>query len=235
MPTTKKIALVTGTNRGIGFAVAKGLLQKGITVIATSRNAQKGQDAVAALSPYGEILFCHLDVTDLNSIESCKAFIESNFGHLDILINNAGINYDSWQNTINADLNEVKSTFETNTFAPWQLTQSMLPLLQKSKLGANVVNVSSGAGELSAQTGNTPGYSLSKLALNGLTLQLSNQLRNDNIRVNAVCPGWVRTDMGGSGATKSPEEGADTIIWVGLFEKNDPSGKFFRNRKEISY
>jgi len=235
MEHSNKIALVTGANRGIGFAIAKGLLQKGLTVIATSRSEESGKIATEQLASYGRVRYFQLDVTNLESINACADFITASFGKLDILINNAGINYDTWQSVVNAKLEEVRSTFETNTFAPWQLTQSMLPLLQKGDHGANVVNVSSGAGALDAQTGNTPGYSLSKLALNGLTLQLAHKLQSYNIRVNAVCPDWVRTDMGGSAATKSPEEGADTIIWAALFDNDTQTGKFFRNRTEIVF
>ena len=235
MGASNKIALVTGTNRGIGFAIAKGLLKKGLTVIATARSKESGTTTIEKLSPYGEAIYSQLDVTSLESINACVGFVTAEFGKLDIIVNNAGINYDSWHNVANADLGEVRTTFETNIFGPWQLAQAFLPLLQKSDKGANIINVSSGAGALDAQTGGTPGYSLSKLALNGLTLQLANKLGAYNIRVNAVCPGWVRTDMGGRGATRSPEEGADTIIWAALFESNGPTGKFFRDRKEIKY
>lgn len=234
MKEHKKIALVTGANRGIGYAVAKGLLQKGITTIATSRNAKTAKEFTQRLERFGELVYHPLDVTDNQSIEKCVQFIKSDFDRLDILVNNAGINYDTWQNVQNANLQEVRRTLETNTIAPWNLIQSFLPLLKKSE-NANIVNVSSGAGSWNSQNGNTPGYSLSKLALNGLTVQFAKSLRNTNIKVNAVCPGWVRTDMGGSGATKSPEQGAETIIWAALFDKHSPTGKFFRDKKEISF
>lgn len=235
MNNHSKIALVTGANRGIGYAVAKGFLEKGIIVIATSRTEEKGKKAVESLKKFGKIFYCKLDVTNSDSIESCFDFVNQNFGKLNILVNNAGINYDTWQNVINADLQEVRQTFATNTFAPWELTQKFLPLLKSFHGIKNIVNVSSGSGALSSQNGGTPGYSLSKLALNGLTIQLANQLRSHYINVNAVCPGWVRTDMGGSGATLSPEEGADTIIWASLFEDQKRSGKFFRKRTEVSF
>ena len=230
----KKIALVTGANRGIGFAVAKGLLQKDVQVIVTARTHEKALETRTKLSSYGKAAFYPLEVTQLEGIQRAVHFVEVNFGHLDILINNAGINYDTWHNVQNADLKEVRQTFETNTFAPWQLIQSFLPLLKKSKAG-RIVNVSSGSGAFSSQNGQTPGYSLSKYALNGLTLQFAQALQRDGILVNAVCPGWVRTDMGGSGAPRSPEQGADTIIWAALLENGGPSGKFFRDRKEVSF
>ena len=230
-----KIALVTGTNRGIGFAIAKGLLQKGHIVIATSRSEEKGKQAINKLSKYGDVVFFQLDVNNIKSIQACYEFIYSTYGSLDILINNAGINYDTWQTVDEANLTEVRQTIETNFFGPWQLIKSLLPLLKNNANTSSIVNVSSGSGALSSQIGSTPGYSISKLALNGLTLQLANALKANNILVNSVCPGWVKTDMGGIGATKTPEEGADTIIWVALFEKGDPTGKFFRNREEIPF
>ena len=230
----KKIALVTGANRGIGFAVAKGLLQKGITVIASARTDEKAKVTKENLSSYGDIHVYPLEVTQLPSIQKAVQYVHNNFGQLDILINNAGVNYDTWHHVQNADLEEVRQTFETNTFAPWQLIQNFLPLLKKSKAG-RIVNVSSGSGAFSSQNGQTPGYSLSKYALNGLTLQFAQALQRDGILVNAVCPGWVRTDMGGSGAPRSPEQGADTIIWAALLENGGPSGKFFRDRKEVSF
>lgn len=234
MKNSSKIALVTGANRGIGFAVAKGLLENNIKVIVTSRTEKDGKEAVEQLSEEGEAIYHQLDVTNIKSIRELYAFAKAEYGKLDILINNAGINYDTHQNVGNATLEQVKDTFETNTFAPWQMIQTLLPLLRNSNAG-RIVNVSSGAGALNSQNGSTPGYSLSKLALNGLTLAFANHLKNDGILVNAVCPGWVRTDMGGSGATKSPEEGADTIIWASLLEDKNMAGKFLRDRKIIPW
>lgn len=234
MEAQGKIAIVTGANRGIGFAVAKGLLQKGLTVIATSRNKEKGKIAIQELSAYGEALYHQLDVTKGESIQRLFDFTNKQFGKLDVLINNAGINYDTYQHIENADLEEVKTTWETNTLAPWKMIQSFLPLLRKSK-AARIVNVSSGSGKLASQDGTTPGYSLSKLALNGITLAFARHLENDDILVNSVCPGWVRTDMGGSNASRSPEKGAETIIWAALLDENGPTGKFFRDKKEIEW
>ncbi len=246
---TKKIALVTGANRGIGFAVAKELLKKDITVIATSRKESDGRKALEKLSTYGYALYHQLDVTDTKSIDACYAFAKSSlrdsrpkgersgkaeFGKLDILINNAGINYDTHQNIENADLDEVLTTLKTNTLAPLQMIQTFLPLLRNSQ-AARIVNVSSGSGALSSQDGTTPGYSLSKLGLNGATLAFANQLKSDGILVNSVCPGWVRTDMGGSNASRSPEKGAETIVWAALLEDNSMTGKFFRDKRVIEW
>lgn len=229
-----KIAVVTGANRGIGFAVAKGLLKKGVKVIVTSRSEEDGREAMDKLSQFGDAVYHQLDVTNLESIKNLVAYLEDKYGKIHILINNAGINYDTWQNTVNADLDQVRETIETNLMGPWQTIQEMLPLLKKSK-GASIVNVSSGAGSLSSQTGDRPGYSISKLALNGLTLQFSRLLREEKILINSVCPGWVRTDMGGANANRSPDEGADTIIWAALLDQHGPSGGFFRDRESLDF
>lgn len=231
---TQRIILITGANRGIGYAVTKGLLQKGITVIATSRTPEKGQQAVEELSAFGEVVYQQLDVNDRESIHRAAEVVRERYGRLDSLINNAAINYDTWHNVENADLDEVRQTLATNTLAPWQMTQIFLPLLRQSS-AARIVNVSSGAGDWNSQDGTTPGYSLSKLALNGLTVQFARQLQKDRILVNAVCPGWVRTDMGGSNATRSPEQGAETIIWAALLPDGSPSGKFFRDKQVIPF
>ncbi|MEO0788046.1 MAG: SDR family oxidoreductase [Bacteroidota bacterium] len=228
-----RIALVTGANRGIGFAVAKGLLQQGVTVIATGRKLADLKQAAEELRTHGQLSYQQLDVTNHNSISASYNFVAKEFGRLDYLINNAGINYDTWHNVQNADLDEVRQTIETNTMGPWQMINTFLPLLRNSE-AASIVNVSIGAGDLNRQNGTTPGYSLSKLALNGLTLQFSHALAADGIIVNSVCPGWVRTNMGGMQADRSPEEGAETIIWAATMEER-VSGKFFRDKVEIEW
>ena len=162
------------------------------------------------------------------------AFVEAEYGRLDALINNAGINYDTHQNIINADLDEVLNTFKTNTLAPIEMIQRFLPLLKNSD-APRIVNVSSGSGTLASQDGSTPGYSLSKIGMNAVTLAFANQLKDTGILVNSVCPGWVRTDMGGSNANRSPKEGAETIVWAAVLDDNSMTGKFFRDKQEISW
>ncbi len=228
-----KVALVTGSNRGIGFAVVKGLAEQGITVVLTSRNEKDGRAALDQLDD-SNVYYHPLDVTSTESVQKLVEYVTKTFGRLDILINNAGINYDTWQNVSDADLENVQETLNTNVLGPWRMSQAFLSLMQRNHFG-RIVNVSSSSGELAALSGETPGYSISKVALNALTISLARHLQNKNILVNAVCPGWVRTDMGGAGAPKSPEEGAATIIWAALLPDNGPTAKFFRDKSEIAW
>ncbi len=229
-----KIALVTGANRGIGFAIAKSLFEKEYTVILTARSEASGQDAIHRLGNPDQLHFHVLDVSDQASVDQIKGYIEQNFGRLDVLINNAGINYDTWQKAAPADLANVQETLNTNLMGPWRMTNAFIPLMKKEGFG-RIVNVSSGAGALSGMSGGTPAYSISKAALNVLTIKLAAELQGSNILVNAVCPGWVRTDMGGAGASRSPEKGAETIVWAAELPEGGPNGQFFRDKKEIAF
>ena len=229
-----KIALVTGANRGIGLATAQELLKRGYTVILSARNEKQGKTAQTNLQQWGEVYFHPLDVTNDSSITKIKQYVENKFGKLDILINNAGINYDTWHSAESADLIEVQETLNTNLLGPWRMAQAFIPLMKKENYG-RIVNVSSGAGTINGMGGGTPGYSISKTGLNVLTIKLANNISNYNILVNAVCPGWVRTEMGGSGAPRSPEEGAETIVWAAELQDRGLNGKFFRDKREISW
>ncbi|KXX70655.1 SDR family oxidoreductase [Flammeovirga sp. SJP92] len=230
----QKIALVTGSNRGIGFAVAKGLLLKGHKVIITARNEKDGRKAVKFLSVFGDVDFHTLDVSNEESILQIKEYVEKEYSQLDILINNAGTNYDTWQTALNANLKEVHETIETNLFGPWKMVQAFLPMMKKNKYG-RIVNVSSGSGALNEMNAGTPGYSISKAALNVLTIKLAHEVNGNDILVNSVCPGWVKTDMGGASAPRTPEEGAETIIWAAELEDTSLNGKFFRDKKVIEW
>lgn len=230
----QKIVLVTGSNRGIGLAVVKGLAAQEHTVILTSRKPKDGERALQKLGNPTSVYYHQLDVNDSQSVKDLFQFTQQKFGKLDALINNAGINYDTYQNVENADLEDVTRTWETNTLAPWRMIQIFLPLLRKSS-AARIVNVSSGAGSWADQNGSTPGYTVSKLALNGLTLAFAKRLASENILVNAVCPGWVRTDMGGANAPRSTEKGAETIIWAAQLSDDSINGKFLRDKKEIPW
>ena len=229
-----KFALVTGANRGIGFAVAKTLLQHNFTVILTARSESSGQEAMKKLSHSDHLYFHTLDVSDQSSVDQLLGWVEAEFGRLDVLINNAGINYDTWQQAENADLDTVQETLDTNLLGPWRMTNAFVPMMKQAGYG-RIVNVSSGSGALTGMGGGTPAYGVSKAALNALTIKLGTELKGTGVLVNAVCPGWVRTDMGGAGASRSPEKGAETIVWAAMLPKDGPTGKFFRDKQEIDF
>lgn len=230
--TTQRIAIVTGANRGLGKEVSRQLAKQGDIVIVTARQLSSAQQTVEELG-LDNALAAQLDITDQESVDQLVEFVQQRFSAVDVLVNNAAIHYDTWQNVVNADLNTVQETMDTNVYGAWRMTQAFLPLLQNSRQ-ARIVNVSSGAGAMKNQTGSTPAYSMSKLALNSLTLMLANQLKSSGILVNAVCPGWVATDMGGSGG-RPVEQGASGITWAANLPANGPTGGFFRDGEEIEF
>lgn len=229
-----QVALVTGSNRGIGLATVQALLPLGYTTILTSRKPSSGQAAIQGLQGLGDLHYLPLDVDQADSVQVAAQQVQQQFGRLDILINNAAINYDTWHQTVDADLAEVAQTLHTNLMGPWRMCQAFIPMMKQQGYG-RIVNVSSGSGSLAEMGGGTPGYGISKAALNALTIKLAAELQGTGILVNAVCPGWVRTDMGGSDATRSPEKGAETIVWLAQLPEGGPSGKFFRDKREIRF
>ena len=231
-----KIALVTGGNRGIGFAIAQGLLQKGYEAIITSRSLDKAKKAADKLQEFGKVTPIELDVSNDASIEQAVKTLNQNhnINRLDVLINNAGIYPDEGVNILTLSRDLLDLTLNANTFGPIRMVQVFLPLLEKSANG-RIINVSSGYGEINGLSADVPSYCLSKLALNGATIMLAQSLRAKGIVVNAMCPGWVRTDMGGASAPRSPEQGADTAIWLATEAPRNETGKFWRDRQVISY
>lgn len=226
--TKKKIALVTGANRGLGFETCKQLSQLGVTVLLTSRNPIKGEVAAKQLIDKGlDVIFYQLDVSDRSNIKDIFTKIENQFGRLDILINNAAILYDKDQSTMNADLELVTKALTTNLFGPWLLCQAFIPLMEKNGYG-RIVNVSSGAASMHYMEGGTPAYGISKVALNALTRKLASELGRKNVLVNSVDPGWVATDMGGHGG-RPIEDGCRGIVWAATLPNNGPSGGFFHD------
>jgi NAD(P)-dependent dehydrogenase (short-subunit alcohol dehydrogenase family) len=231
------VALVTGSNRGIGLEIVKQLAMKQITVILTSRNSAKGEAAVRKLAKDGikRIVPMGLDVSSQASVNRILDKVEKTFGKLDILVNNAAILIDKDDVTAsNADLETVRITLETNLIGAWRMCKAFIPLMKKNGYG-RIVNVSSGAGEfehLASSSGYWPAYSVSKTSLNALTVMLASELRGTNILVNAVCPGWVRTDMGGPNATSSVEEGAVTPVWLATLPDGGPTGYNYYEKKQ---
>jgi NAD(P)-dependent dehydrogenase (short-subunit alcohol dehydrogenase family) len=227
-----KRALITGGNRGIGFAIAQGLLAQGWQVIITARSFENAKTAAAKLSSH--VIPLELEATNDDSIVQAFQTLSQQIDSLDVLINNAGIYPDAGVNILTIDRTLMTHTLDTNTLGPLRVTQAFLPLLEKST-DARVINLSSGYGELDGLSAEVPSYCLSKLALNGVTIMLSQALQDKEIAVNSMCPGWVRTDMGGASAPRSPEQGADTAIWLATAAPRSQTGKFWRDRKEIAF
>jgi NAD(P)-dependent dehydrogenase (short-subunit alcohol dehydrogenase family) len=231
----QRIALVTGANRGIGLEVARQLVYAGLQVILTSREAAAGARAAEALRAAGrDIVTAVLDVTDPAQVEAVRAMVEQRFGRLDVLVNNAAVYLDEGVSVFDVALETVRRTLEVNFFGPLLLSRTFAPLMIRNGYG-RIVNVSSGAGQLHDMDGGTAGYKVSKAALNALTRILADELSGHDIKVNSVCPGWVRTRMGGPAAPRGPEQAAAGIVWLALLPADGPSGGFFRDRKPIPW
>ena len=228
------IVAVTGGNRGIGFEICRQLAARSARVVLTARKAAAGAAAVEQLAKENLAAEFHaLDVTDGKSIAALRDFLTKRHGRLDVLINNAGIIAKGEDDALKVELATVRATIETNTLGPLHLAQVLTPLLKRSKSG-RIVNMSSGMGELNENSGGHAAYRLSKTALNGVTATLAAELRGA-VAVNSVCPGWVRTDMGGPHASLDVAEGADSAVWLALDAPQTLSGKFIRNRKVIPW
>lgn len=229
------IALVTGGNRGIGLAACEGLANLGIHVLMGSRDLAKGETVASALRQKGlDVEAVQLDVTDAESIEQARQTIQNQHGRLDVLVNNAAILIDETSNIMRLPIEMMRETMEANFYGPLMVCQAFLPTMQQQRYG-RVVNVSSQAGQLSTMGNYAPAYSISKTALNALTVMFAAAMHGGDIKINAMCPGWVRTDMGGSNASRSPEQGADTIVWLATLPKDGPTGGFFRDRKSVAW
>ena len=229
-----RIALVTGANRGIGKQIAMDLAAIGVFVIVGSRNEEEGEitkDLI--LKKGGRAELFPIDVSKEKSLTALSDYVEGSFGRLDILINNAGIFLDTGE-FVNTSMEELTSTLQTNVAGPLRLIQLFLPHMIQNNYG-RIVNVSSGMGQLSDMGTGYPAYRISKTAINAITKIASAETSGKNIKVNSVCPGWVKTDMGGPNASRSIEKGAETIVWAALLPDDGPTGKFFRDKKEIEW
>jgi len=234
------LAVVTGASRGLGFETCRQLGRRGYRVLLTARDHARGKAAANTLRKEGfEVDFHPLDVTEAESVRAFADYMDREYGRLDVLVNNAGVFLDpmppedpSASSVFRADIATVRYSMETNAYGPLRLCQALVPLMRGR---GRVVNVSSGMGQLTEMNGCCPGYRFSKAALNVLTRILADELRDTRIKVNSVCPGWVRTEMGGPGANRSVEEGADTIVWLATLPDDGPSGGFFRDRRPIPW
>ncbi|MEY2508428.1 MAG: hypothetical protein QOH01_2757 [Verrucomicrobiota bacterium] len=229
----QKTALVTGANKGIGFEVARELARMGFRVFLGARNAKAGRAAAEKLQSEGEVLFLEIDISNEKSIAGAVDELARQSEHLDVLINNAGILLDEDKSALTLTPDIFEKTLRTNTLGPWLVAEAFAPLLKKGR-EPRIVNVSSGGGQLEdGADGWAPAYCVSKTALNGVTVQLAAAL--PKFAVNSVCPGWVRTDMGGENATRSVAEGAGTIVWLATAAPHDLTGKFVKDRKVIPW
>jgi NAD(P)-dependent dehydrogenase (short-subunit alcohol dehydrogenase family) len=233
MEQKNKIAFVTGANKGIGFEVARQLAKRGFHVFIGARNLKAGREAVKKIMKLGaDVSFLQLDVSRPESVAAAAREFASQNDHLDVLVNNAGILLDGDDAILKITTDMLQRTVQTNTFGPLIVAQAFRPMLAKSS-APRIVNVSSGGGQLSDMGTWAPAYSISKTALNAVTCQLA--AAQPKFAVNSVCPGWVRTDMGGAGADRSVEEGADTIVWLAADAPQNLTGKFLRDRKPIPW
>lgn len=224
-----KTAVITGANRGIGKEIARQLALAGFKIILTARDPEKAQRAAGEIG--GEVVSMELDVASEESVEAFGILLRDRVSQVDVLVNNAGII--GRRRLLEFDMQEMHEVLETNFFGALRTTRAVLPLMPKSP-GSRIINISSEMGAWSELHGGHAAYRLSKVSLNAFTVLLANELRSTSIKVNAMCPGWVRTDMGGSGASRTPEKGAETALWLAT-EPNIPSGKFFKDKREIAW
>ena len=224
-----RVAVVTGANRGLGYEVARQLRERGWDVVLCARRAEDAARAAAALGAVPAVL----DVGSTAQAEALAVLVRGRFGRVDALVNNAGASDPAADRTpLEADPDAVLGEIDNNTVGAVRVSKALGPLLAS---GANVVNVSSGMGGIAEMNGGTLGYRLSKATLNAFTRVLHAELHPRGIRVNSVCPGWVRTDMGTSRAPRSVEEGAAGIVWAATLGVDGPSGGFFRDGKPIPW
>ncbi|MEH6907550.1 SDR family oxidoreductase [Neobacillus drentensis] len=235
MSQDKQVALVTGGNRGIGYELVKQLVLKGFKVILASRDPKRGHESAQKLKESDlDVSYVVMDVEDQESIRQAAITVNERYGRLDVLINNAGVYLDEYEKLLTMDPSMLEKTMRTNFFGVYHVIYSFIPLMKKQGYG-RIINVSSELGamrEMSVQ--GTGAYKLSKLALNGLSQLVAAEIKGD-IKINAVCPGWVSSDMGGPSAPRTPKQAAESILWLATIGPEGPNGGFFRDGKPIGW
>lgn len=224
------VAVVSGANRGLGLEVSRQLAARGFVVVMGVRDLAKG---IAAARGFERALPLPLDVADPASPPRLGAEVRARLGRCDVLVNNAGAHYDVGSSASSPAWPTLREAFETNVFGAWRLAAALIPLLRERGRG-RIVNVSSEAGSLASMGAGTPAYSTSKAALNAFTRVLAGELAGTGVLVNAVCPGWVATDMGGAGG-RPVEEGARGIVWAATLPESGPTGGFFRDGQPLPW
>jgi NAD(P)-dependent dehydrogenase (short-subunit alcohol dehydrogenase family) len=234
---SQTITVISGASRGLGRAAVRRLatLERHL-VVATARNPADLEPLRSELQFAGHSIECRqLDVTDDNSAAALREWLSDRYGRVDVLINNAGISIDHYSTSLlDLPLDTLRTTLETNLLGVLRVTQALVPLMRASRAG-RVVNLASGLGQLESMAAGVPAYRISKTAVNALTRILSAEMAGTRIKVNSVCPGWARTDLGGADAPRSPEEAIDTVVWLATLPDDGPSGGFFRDRQPIPW
>lgn len=231
----RRVALVTGANRGIGLETGRQLLAKGLTVVFSGRNEDALKRVIASLGPDARRASAvRMDVADPSSVEQARREVIERHGRVDVLVNNAAVLLYESEDVLSIPADAYRQTFETNVYGAIEVCRAFVPEMARRGYG-RVVNVSSKAGQLSSMKTYAPAYSMSKAALNAFTRILGHTYRDRGVLVNAVNPGWVRTDMGGPSALRSVEEGADTIVWLATLPADGPTGGFFSDRRPIEW
>jgi NAD(P)-dependent dehydrogenase (short-subunit alcohol dehydrogenase family) len=229
-----RVALVTGANRGLGLTTSRALLARGLRVIMTGREQDALRRAHRDLGRPEHAITVRLDVSDPGTIQEARRVAEARFGAVDVLVNNAAILLHEDDDVLSIPLTAYRQSLETNVLGAIEVSRVFVPSMAARRYG-RVVNVSSGAGQLAQMSTYAPAYSISKTALNAFTRILAATYRDDGVLVNCVDPGWVRTDMGGRSAPRSPEEGVDTTVWLATLPDDGPTGQFFHDRKRVAW
>jgi NAD(P)-dependent dehydrogenase (short-subunit alcohol dehydrogenase family) len=231
-----RIAVVTGGNKGIGFEICRQLAACGINVVLTARSRRRGARAASKLQGEGlNVIFHPLDVTVPAEVQALARYLDATHGRCDVLVNNAGIALDRYSmSVLDTPPRLFQDTLDTNFYGPLRLCQALMPMMLRRRYG-RVVNLSSGLGQLEDMEDGSAAYRVSKTALNALTRMAAAAADNRNVLVNSMCPGWVRTDMGGPNAARGVEKGAETAVWLATLPDGGPSGGFFRDRKPIAW
>lgn len=228
-----KVVLITGANKGIGYEISFQLGKKGLQVVLTGRDEGKGNTALASLSKLGiKATFIKMDIYNPQSIKEASQEFGKKFDVLDILINNAAVLLDTSKDILELEYEVINQSLKNNTIGSILVTQTFLKFMPND---SRIINISSEAGSLQSMGTYAPAYSISKTALNAATKQFAAALHHRNISVNSVCPGWVRTDMGGHTATRSVQKGAETAVWLATEAPQSLTGKFLRDKKEIDW